>query len=174
MSAAAELQTPELDLSKKPWAKFIPSRPSRGLTVEKCARKWLFELLDMDKPGAEAYGSHFETRIFEAFGDMLVEDLETCHIRAWVLSLRKGATRANRRHGPPGRPEKLAPRTIRGYYATLRVFCSYAMRQGQIDQNPCTLRGDDLPANVDKDPNWRATAVFERGDLTTRRTELDG
>ena len=34
-----------------------------------------------------------------------------------------------------------------------------------IDVNPCSLDTDDLPGKIDKDPEWRATAVFSKDEV---------
>lgn len=133
------------------WRRFEAPKREASATVRDLASDWLTELLDKQKPAAEAYGSHLRNRIIPAFGDMNIRDLKPRHLRAWVTSLRQETT--------------LAPRSIRGHYATLRALCSYALREELLEHTPCSLRGDDLPPNVDRDPNWRASAVFERQEV---------
>ena len=36
-----------------------------------------------------------------------------------------------------------------------------------IDVNPCSIDTEDLPAKVDKNPEWRATAIFNKDELVS-------
>jgi integrase len=60
---------------------------------------------------------------------------------------------------------KLAPRTVRNVYGVLHTMLKDAVVDELIDSNPCTLKRGDLPKKVDKDPTWRANAVFTRGEM---------
>lgn len=147
-TALAELESRGVALPVPDWRRFEQPKREAKSTVRELALDWITELLDKGKPAAEAYGSHLRNRILPAFGGMEIRELKPRHLRAWVLSLRQETN--------------LAPRSIRGHYATLRALCSYALREEALEHSPCNLRGDDLPQNVDADPNWRASAVFER------------
>lgn len=61
----------------------------------------------------------------------------------------------------------LAPRTIRHVYATLRAMFKDAFVEQVIDRNPCEVKRSDLPAKKDKNPAWRATAVYARSEVET-------
>ena len=60
---------------------------------------------------------------------------------------------------------QLAPRTIRSVYGTLHTLFKDAVVDELIDVSPCVLKREDLPKNKDKDPTWRAGAVFTREEL---------
>lgn len=83
-------------------------------------------------------------------GDLELEAVRPRHVRDLVVELRKG---------------KLAPRTIRHCYGTLRTLFQTAIREELIQSNPCVLGRDELPKKADKDPAWRATAVFTRTEV---------
>jgi integrase len=78
------------------------------------------------------------------------------HIRALVASLR-------RRPGVRGRA--LAPRTVRSIYGVVHRLFEDAVADELIDYSPCHLRRHELPAVIDRDPAWRATAIFTKAEI---------
>lgn len=58
----------------------------------------------------------------------------------------------------------LAQRTVRNVYSVLAAALRDAAIDGLIDQSPCILTEAQLGTIVDKDPEWRAGAVFTRGE----------
>ena len=83
-------------------------------------------------------------------GDMLLEEVRPRHIRALVEALRTS---------------HLAPRSQRHVAATLHTMFADAVADEIIENNPCVLRRGDLPGKIDKDPTWRALAVFTREEV---------
>jgi integrase len=63
------------------------------------------------------------------------------------------------------RAKDLAPRTVRNIYFQTHAMFQKAVRKGHLVVNPCNLDDDDLPEKLDKDPEWRATAVYTRGEV---------
>lgn len=61
--------------------------------------------------------------------------------------------------------EKLAPRTVRSVFALLRLLFRSAVIDEHITTSPVMVEKGVLPKNVDKDPAWRPTAIFEREEL---------
>jgi hypothetical protein len=59
----------------------------------------------------------------------------------------------------------LAPRTVRNIYGALHRLFEDAVADELIDSNPCVLSRDDLPEKVDKDPTWRAGAIYAREEV---------
>jgi integrase len=59
----------------------------------------------------------------------------------------------------------LAPRTVRHIYGQLHARFRRAYRKGLVDGNPCALERHELPKKEDKDPTWRASAVFSRAEV---------
>lgn len=78
------------------------------------------------------------------------------HIRALVASLRKK---------PGVRGHLLAPRTIRSIYAVTHRLFEDAIADELIAYTPCHLRRHELPEIVDRDPAWRATAIFTKQEV---------
>ena len=58
----------------------------------------------------------------------------------------------------------LAPRTLRNIHAMLRAMFRDGMIADIVRENPCVLGVHHLGKVVDKDPNWRHTAIFTRDE----------
>jgi integrase len=61
---------------------------------------------------------------------------------------------------------ELAPRSQRHVYDTMVTMFNRAVPR-LITTNPCSIEPDDLPKRQDADPEWRATAIFERDEVLT-------
>lgn len=59
----------------------------------------------------------------------------------------------------------LAPRSIRNVYGMLHTFFHDAVVDELITANPCVLKQGELPGKIDKDPSWRAKAVYSRDEV---------
>jgi integrase len=62
---------------------------------------------------------------------------------------------------------KLAPRTIRTVYSVAQAMFRDAQIEEAVSTTPCILYGKHLPEILDKNPEWRDTAVFERKEVET-------
>ncbi len=62
---------------------------------------------------------------------------------------------------------KLAPRTVHHVYGTLHVMFGDAVIAELIDATPCVLKRAQLGKKEDKNPEWRANAIFTRQELET-------
>lgn len=60
---------------------------------------------------------------------------------------------------------KLAPRTVHHTYGTLHVLFRDAVIDEVIAATPCVLTKAHLGKKEDKDPEWRAGAVYSREEL---------
>jgi hypothetical protein len=87
-----------------------------------------------------------------------------------VLTQTLGAVRhpaqahKDRDHASPqdGKP---APRSIRHVFGVMSTMFKDAVADELIRSSPCVLRKGVLPKKMDKDPEWRATAIFDRDEL---------
>jgi integrase len=61
----------------------------------------------------------------------------------------------------------LAPRTVRNLYGVAQAMFRDALVRDLIERTPCELRRPHLPTVSDRDPAWRAAAVFSRAELWT-------
>lgn len=93
---------------------------------------------------------HLDNHILPALGDMDVVEIRPRHVVAFISDLRQ---------------TKLAPRTIRKVYGTLHKLFADLVRDEVVPYSPCVLTNNDLPKNRDKDPTWRARAVFSREEV---------
>lgn len=61
---------------------------------------------------------------------------------------------------------ELAPRTIRHVYGTLHTLFEHAVADELVAATPCTLKVElgELPEKLDKDPLWRAQAIYSRAE----------
>lgn len=72
---------------------------------------------------------------------------------------------------------RIAPRTVRSSYAVFSRMCRDAVIDEVIIATPCVLPTKTLPPVKDKDPSWRARAVFTRAEveqlISDERIDLD-
>jgi integrase len=116
------------------------------LTVAEYSRKWI----KSREPLGLATVSDDETRlrlhVLPKLGAMKLEEVRTRHVRDLVLELRAA--------------RKLAPRTIHHVFHTTKAMFQHAVVDDLLDKNPCQLHKGTLPKKVDKDPEWRAGAIY--------------
>jgi hypothetical protein len=55
--------------------------------------------------------------------------------------------------------------TLRKVYGTLHTLFRDAVIEELVEHTPCVLSSKELGLNEDKDPEWRATAVYDRDEL---------
>ncbi|MBM4185591.1 MAG: hypothetical protein FJ207_15455, partial [Gemmatimonadetes bacterium] len=60
-----------------------------------------------------------------------------------------------------------APRTIRNIYGIVQVMFRDAVMEDLIQASPCILTERELGEIVDKDPEWRGTAIYSREELVS-------
>lgn len=60
---------------------------------------------------------------------------------------------------------KLAPKSIHNIYGLVRRMFSDAMIDEVVTQSPCVLTKVQLGGKEDRDPEWRATAVYAREEV---------
>jgi integrase len=58
-----------------------------------------------------------------------------------------------------------APRTIRNFLSTLRSLFNDLIDDEIVDSNPCDVHRKHLGRAGDKDPEWRATALYQREEF---------
>ncbi len=136
-----------------------------GVTVQEYGERWIESRRKRVGSVGDEHG-RLKNHVYSRIGPMLMRDVRPRHIRDMFLDL---ATAKVRRRGT-GKGEgtsKIAPRTVRHVFATLHRMFKSAVIDEEIESNPVVVEKGVLPKNVDKDPAWRATAVFERTELVT-------
>jgi integrase len=121
------------------------------VTVRRYHERWTRDRIANGLYSAADDGTRITLHALPSIGRLNMEDVRPRHIRDLIKSLRATS--------------KLAPRTIRHVYGALHTMFRDAMVDELIPSNPCILKRGELPKKVDKDPTWRAGAVFTRGEL---------
>ncbi len=126
--------------------------PAEGpLTVERYARHWLIERTALGIADVENEESRLEHHIYAALGELKLNEVRPRHIIDLIRKLRIAG--------------KLAPKSIYNVYSVLKALFRDAHMADLIDTSPCVLTKYQLGENTDKDPEWRATAVYTRDEL---------
>ncbi|MCB9718842.1 MAG: tyrosine-type recombinase/integrase [Myxococcales bacterium] len=58
-----------------------------------------------------------------------------------------------------------APKTVWNAYSSTRALFRDAVKKGFLRQSPCVLGEEELGPMVDKDPEWRETAIYSREEV---------
>ena len=121
------------------------------VTVERYAARWI---KDRQRDVADWKTDELRLRlhILPNIGPLPVHLVRPRHIKA-VVDVVKDAGRA--------------PRTVRNVYSVLCAMFRDMMIEGLIRVSPCVLTVRHLGEIVDKDPEWRATAIFSRDELAS-------
>lgn len=120
------------------------------MTVREFADAWINERKEAGVSTWKDDKARLDNHILSEIGDVPLQEVRPRGVRAIVKKLKKTA---------------LAPRTVRNIYGTARTMFNDAVAEELIEVSPCKLRRGDLPKKKDKDPTWRATAVFNRDEL---------
>jgi integrase len=121
------------------------------VTVRRYANHWNNGRIAQGLSSAADEAARLELHALPVLGEIELAAVRPRHVRDLVKALRLQG--------------KLAPRTIRHVYGALHTMFHDAVVDELIPGNPCVLKRGELPKRVDKDPMWRATAVFTRGEV---------
>ncbi len=125
---------------------------ARPTTVRTFAAEWLEQRRATDHEWKHDRGK-LNIHVLPVIGDMVLADVRARHVIDLFTKIR-----ANRE-----RP--VAPRYLYNIYAVTAALFRDAKRADKIAQTPCELDERDLGPLVDKDPEWRAGAVFARDEV---------
>src|SRR5262245_56266038 len=115
------------------------------LTVAKYVERWLEERKDLGLASWSDDAARLRLHVVPVIGQVALADVSPRHLKQLVTHHRKEA--------------RLAPRTIRHIYGVTSTMFKDAVADELIRSSPCVLRKGVLPKKVDKDPEWRATAI---------------
>lgn len=127
-----------------------------GLTVAAFTEGWVAKRKLRKVGSADAEEQRLRDHALPVIGQLMLAGLKPRHLRDLMLTL---PSKKSRKGG------ELAPRTIRHVYSTLHRMFRDAVADELMPSNPCVLAPDELPAKADKDPAWRATAVYTHGEV---------
>ena len=121
------------------------------VTVRSFAEQWLArrERLGIREAGNDR--GRLRKHVWPRLGGTPIAEVRVRHVRDLVTDLRCEG--------------KLAPRTVHKIYGTMHTMFRDAVIEELIDNNPCVLAKDQLGASRDKDPEWRAGAIYSREEL---------
>jgi integrase len=98
--------------------------------------------------------SRLRDHVFPHIGEFSLDaPVEARHIAAMVSTWREDSN--------------IASKTLRNIYSVTRGLFRDAEIMGLIDRNPCILTRHQLGPCEDKDPEFRANAIFERDEVET-------
>ncbi len=120
------------------------------MTVQRWSELWIEDRRAKGVVVVGDYESRLKNHILPMIGLLKLRDVLPFHIEEMVRSLRR---------------KSLAPRTVRHIYFQTHGMFEKAVRKGHMLTNPCNLDEDDLPEKMDKDPEWRATAIYARAEV---------
>lgn len=133
-----------------------PGQPAGPLTLKTYGERWLKERPAKGIATSKDETSRMRLHVWPVLGDVLLKELRPRHIRDLVQALRTKKSE---------RGTTLAPRTVRHCYGTLHTMLHDAVVDELIETNPCVLKRGELPGKVDRDPTWRAKAIYSREEV---------
>lgn len=123
-----------------------PAAKNGPPTVTEFADAWLKQRKTTDLRSVRDDEGRIRNHVLPRIGKMPMPDVRPKHIRDMVRDLRKN--------------RDLSARTIRNIYGITHAMFREAKIDEVVNENPCQLKRDDLPAKVDKDPEWRSAATY--------------
>ena len=121
------------------------------LTVARYAARWIEEREKLGLDDWTLDKSRLAHHVLPTLGDMRLDQVRPRHISELAKKLRMGG--------------KLAPKTIYNIYSVMKALFRDAHLGDLIDASPCILTKYQLGENVDKNPEWRASAIYTRDEL---------
>jgi len=121
------------------------------LTVARYAERWIDERKKLGLEDWASDESRLRHHVLPVLGLMQLDQVRPRHVAELVKKLRMTG--------------KLAPKTIYNIYSVVKALFRDAHLGDLIEATPCILTKYQLGENTDKDPEWRATAVYTRDEL---------
>ncbi|MHB1844760.1 MAG: tyrosine-type recombinase/integrase [Deltaproteobacteria bacterium] len=125
----------------------------RIVTVEDFSKHWIKSRKALGIRDWKGDERRLKLHVAPRIGGMPIADVRPRHLIDLVHALRCGG--------------KLAPRTVHHVYGTLHVMFGDAAIAELINATPCVLKRAQLGKKEDKNPEWRANAIFSREELET-------
>jgi hypothetical protein len=128
------------------------------LTVRAYGKRWLEERESSISTGATTAVASRCT-VLPHIGDMLLVEVRTKQLIELFHRIRTVPR--------TGRDKPAAPRLVYNIYSVVSAMFRDAKLGDLIEQSPCCLDERQLGPLRDTDPEWRAEAVFARGEVET-------
>jgi integrase len=123
-------------------------------TVRAYAEQWIEDRRKLDLDWKNDHG-RLRHHVLPVIGDMKVADVRTRHVLDLFRGIRTNTERP------------VAQRTVYNIYSVVSALFRDAKLSDLTEQTPCCLDERQLGPLVDKDPEWRAGAVFTREEAQT-------
>jgi hypothetical protein len=124
--------------------------------VGRHVERWIADRRQRGVASAGGDEGRLKLHAIDALGALRLDEVRPRRIRALVRDLAAK---------PGSDAEQLAPRTVRHVHGLLHTMFEDAVADELIEVNPCALKRGELPKKVDKDPHWRAGAIFSREEV---------
>ena len=121
------------------------------VTVARFADRWIDDRRKLGLEDTDNDLARLRYHILPALGEMRLAEVRPRHVAELVRALRTSG--------------KLAPKSIYNIYSVVRALFRDAQLADLIDSTPCVLTKYQLGENEDKNPEWRATAIYSRDEL---------
>lgn len=102
--------------------------------------------------------TRIERHVLPRIGHMMLVEVTPMVVQKLVEDLRATTT--------------LAPKTIREVASILHTMFKSARIQGLVGENPVMFERGVLPKKIDRDPAWRAQAIFTRAEIEQLLSDL--
>src|SRR6202142_1169651 len=132
-------------------AKTQPAASGASITVKDYVERWLEDRRELSLASWSDDANRLRKHVVPLIGKLELVAVRPSDVRDVVLFHRKA--------------NKLAPRTIRHVFATMAIMFGDAIADELITATPCVLRKGVLPKKGEKDPDWRATAIYDRDEI---------
>ena len=129
-----------------------------AVTVTQYGEHWLAEPTRQSLASIRDMTGHLRNHVFTRIGDMRMQDVRPRHIRDVIRALKSDTSL------------DLGPKTVLNIYGTTRTMFHDAVVDEVIAASPCVVARDELPAKIDKDPEWRELATYDRSEVVALLT----
>jgi hypothetical protein len=129
-----------------------------ALTLSRYVKAWNAERQKLGLADAKNTEARLRDHVVPVLGDQPIAELRPRHVVDLFKRLRTDG--------------KLAPKTIYNIYADVKALFRDAQMADLIDTSPCVLTKYQLGQNVDKNPEWRPTAIYSRDELEQLISDL--
>jgi len=125
-------------------------------SVQALIERWLADRKAAGKRSVAHEAARLREYVVPRLGGVPAAELRPAQVRTLVRELQQTES-------PRG--GLLAARTVLHVYRTLRQVFTEAVADELLDHNRVILKRSDLPAKLDKDPSWRAGALFAAAEV---------
>lgn len=120
-------------------------------TVAAYAERWIAARRRRGVASVADDAARLRLHVLPVLGAMRMDAVRPRHVRDLVLEMRTAG--------------KLAPRTMRQVIGLLHTMFKSAVIEEVVPSNPIVLERGTLPKKADKDPTWRADAIYTRDEV---------